>query len=1084
MSKTTQTVPFSFDELFEESRNLFANAGFDVADGSNTSQLAAVMSYLVSSMNTNTAMNINETLLPYATKRNNILQDARVLGYEPQHATSYQYKLTIKLGYNMIGYGKITIPKYTKFVSNDNTYVFIENNDLHNSKENGIVIDTGKFKVGDVEYDKRTLELEYNENNGYIKTAKTQDGFYIDNLKELHAMFERNRDIEIPVKEGEIIDYSIDPSSLEVTIGSITVNGQTTVRNYIDIPYTNVENDGINVYVSYYDSYGNYQEKIPYNKVSDYFFEKDSTYTGAVNHKFIRIDDIEMGTPRIYFKYAGLGEGVPFGSVVQISILKTKGADGELNTSSEKYIFSLPNYDQMYNHEQTEAEYREETASVPTTIELNVFSGLELPELPCGVDTQDDYIKNIFADAQIIGCDLILTGADEESSYSIQQNAPKVYNSANRLITKLDYKYACNRSPYVYDSSVWGGEDEFPKAPGHIWFSFMPEKSSTRQFISDNNNTEYQRTNNQLVYNYAEGDSTYQTQLRNEYYRKNYILNTEIKGYRAEKDENGTVVRKYSGVWGDLIDKCVPSLTFHHRHPIYMNFNYNFNILKYNIKDKTSNVHKKLFDALNACFYGDDSLHLENFDVEYFHTNIVKRLDYLISDLCGFTSTLETQLILNEKTLSTENWKSEYKDVYIPLGVPFEKYFTDDGFLDPTRLPSIDTENFINFTYDKIRNEVPSEYDGLYVGKYGDENALRFSLVTGDLYTDWSTILTNTANNKILQSTDSENDYSDISTKMFIAPIKIKMKYRYLLTQELKDFFDTHEYADIQLGFRIAPDNTIDESYNGVKCRVCAVNASGQYDTVVANDVLVNGSAYETNYEDRSKLKIKSNLITNQVGKILEIEFTRTCGYYYLNNTFNKDILIHLFVNGDHEGFKDAANGMRTNTLNENMELYNVFNANETTIYDNINYIDVTYSNPRAYLYTSDKKYITTTEEDGGAMEIDEETEIPANVVAKINSLLRSENYSTVNGTSDNRYITTEGYLVDTIEDVSDTDYYTGEIIRNYKESDYLYTPLTTDLFRQNVYLNVKYPSTNFKVIKNVVPRLNNVKFKNAVELY
>ena len=148
---------------------------------------------------------------------------------------------------------------------------------------------------------------------------------------------------------------------------------------------------------------------------------------------------------------------------------------------------------------------------------------------------------------------------------------------------------------------------------------------------------------------------------------------------------------------------------------------------------------------------------------------------------------------------------------------------------------------------------------------------------------------------------------------------------------------------------------------------------------------------------------------------------------------------------------------MRTNTLNENMELYNVFNANETAIYDNINYIDVTYSNPRAYLYTSDKKYITTTEEDD-AMEID--------------------------GTSNNRYITTEGYLVDTIEDVSDTDYYTGEIIRNYKESDYLYTPLTTDLFRQNVYLNVKYPSTNFKVIKNVVPRLNNVKFKNAVELY
>ena len=173
MAKITQTVPFNFNELFDEARNLFNDAGFDTADGSNTSQLAAVMAYLVSSLNTNTALNINETLLPYATKRKNILQDARVLGYEPQHATSYQYKLTIKLGYNMIGYGKILIPKYTTFNSYNNSYIFLENNDLHDSKENGIVIDTGKFKVGDVEYDKRTLTLEYNENNGYIKTAKT-----------------------------------------------------------------------------------------------------------------------------------------------------------------------------------------------------------------------------------------------------------------------------------------------------------------------------------------------------------------------------------------------------------------------------------------------------------------------------------------------------------------------------------------------------------------------------------------------------------------------------------------------------------------------------------------------------------------------------------------------------------------------------------------------------------------------------------------------------------------------------------------------------------------------------------------------
>ena len=104
MAKITQTVPFTFDELFEESRKLFGDAGFDVSDGSNTSQLAAVLSYLVSSLNTNTAMNINETLLPYATKRKNILQDARVLGYEIKHKTSYQYRLKIRIDDKMRGY--------------------------------------------------------------------------------------------------------------------------------------------------------------------------------------------------------------------------------------------------------------------------------------------------------------------------------------------------------------------------------------------------------------------------------------------------------------------------------------------------------------------------------------------------------------------------------------------------------------------------------------------------------------------------------------------------------------------------------------------------------------------------------------------------------------------------------------------------------------------------------------------------------------------------------------------------------------------------------------------------------------------
>ena len=84
----------------------------------------------------------------------------------------------------------------------------------------------------------------------------------------------------------------------------------------------------------------------------------------------------------------------------------------------------------------------------------------------------------------------------------------------------------------------------------------------------------------------------------------------------------------------------------------------------------------------------------------------------------------------------------------------------------------------------------------------------------------------------------------------------------------------------------------------------------------------------------------------------------------------------------------------------------------------------------------------------------------------------------------DDLYKESKALFNDSGFDVSDVDYYTGEVVRDYNESMYEYTPLTVDMFRQNVYLNVKYPSLNFKVLRNVIPRLNNVKFKNSTETY
>ncbi len=61
--------------------------------GSNISQLSAVVSYAIASLNINTAINLQETLLPLATKRSNILFGARQLGYEPKQKKSYIYRI-------------------------------------------------------------------------------------------------------------------------------------------------------------------------------------------------------------------------------------------------------------------------------------------------------------------------------------------------------------------------------------------------------------------------------------------------------------------------------------------------------------------------------------------------------------------------------------------------------------------------------------------------------------------------------------------------------------------------------------------------------------------------------------------------------------------------------------------------------------------------------------------------------------------------------------------------------------------------------------------------------------------------------
>ena len=1118
MANLTQTVPYDFDELFDEARKILYESGFDVSDGSNTTQLAALMSYFINALNVNTATNINETLLPYATVRRNVLQDARVLGYEARHITSYQYRLTLKL----------TIPDEVQQ----------EFNELSNAKKlqyTTIDEETNSITPFKIYHFRRYNFFTANSNTYYYFGDSISIAVYYDNETDSLKLSEDT--LILTFKEGELITYKDDVTSLEQTIGSVTVNGNNIVRNYIDIPYTNVEENGIECYVTYYDEAGNLQQCVEFYKSNDAFLERETLEDGSYKHKFLRQDDLDMETPRIYFKYAGCGEGVPFGSTVQLNILISSGLngafDGEINSVS--------------------------------------FSGVEL----------EDFIT-------VTNVELVSNATNPESVQSIKENAPRVYNSAHRLVTALDYESACKRNEHVKDASVWGGDEEFPKCPGHIWFSFFPEKSDKRILVDINGNASHFHYNNadtgsynylyklkeegiwrlygliptedngvtmylhstdnsvasdaevnkvqELINKLNEKKAIDNKKLKNAY-NNNYILDTEIKYENSiYNNTNGKVITRFSGVWGDLDGQRIPSLIFHHRHPLYINFDYEFDVLKYSKNTDISEIHRNLFRCLDNCFTGtDETYFLERFNAEYFHTNIVKRIDYQMSDLFGFNASLKTSIVLNEKTCSVEQWDNAFKDIFIPLALPYETIF-DNGYIDVDRLPSIDTKNFITYDISEVDDRDPFERGNLSDNESYLINKNTINLLNIGIYTDWSSIKADKIGDNTI---DNDTEVSDTTTHQdrlaLVAPVMAKIEKTFdapfpsslktVVISGLDHIDDT--YYIFEMGMSVVDDGWIrneDErlykkfdltKIKNVKLSKeenkytilsetkynycdCDFNCEGQKDT---KDFYQNIAFYkDTKVETQSHItgvpQISEELIREDVKfntyklcirkswydekinhsdldlDVIKITFSKLCGWYYIFNGFRKEILIHLFVNGYDEGFSRAIEGFSKNKEGRRQleEYSDTWATSEVDITEVTKYIDRLYTSPASYLYSKDERYFKTYENVSDPLTFNKITNNIYDVMFTDGSSLDYK-----------YYLTFEGYIVDPTEPDQK---YVDQLIRAYDPCMYLNSPLTYDMFKVDRNLTLKYPSDNFRVIKNVIPRLHDVIFKNASKIH
>lgn len=889
-----EIIPYKFDDIYDDISAKFAEQGYDTSPGSNISQLVTSMSYAVSMLNANTAMNVNEMILPYANRRENILTSARNLAYEAKHKTSYVYTLTLKSKT-----GTFIIPKYTVFKQGANSYVYMG--------------------------------------------------------KQLEIYGTPQDTLSITVKEGTIYKYT-DSEALHVFIGKIQDQaGNIVPQYYIDIPFINVEEDGIEVLCTYMDEYGVLHEKEQWNKAPSLSVEVDQD---PDVRNFFRIDNIEYGTPRIYFRYSGIGKPLQLGTEVFINILESHGSKG--------------------------------------SIDLDNVSSIKCP---------DDEIE-------VITAELVSSGADEETDSAIKINAPKLHNSSNRLVVAQDYIAACKRDQRVKNCVVWGGEDEFPKAPGHIWFSFLPP--GTHNFTHDDAYSRWTRDNVSYEWEYGVEDQGDQEKARADYFRLNYIPYDSIKS--PYRNTDGTVSNP--GIWDRLDALKIPTLVYHHRSPIYCEFNYKIEVAKYLAYDSKSSMHTDMFNIIDASFAGGDGLHYEDFDVEYFNSNIIKRVDERASDLSGFNMSLSTNLVLNEKCLAIENLEPEYKDIYIPLAAPFEKYFDSNGFLLIDRLPNIDTDDFVSYLDDGPK---------------------------GRIFTDWSLVRNDIESNKRQQS-----------HKIIYAPIKVRWSHDY-------NFRDRSIINKVLLPFEIQPDDYLQTG---------DPDAQFSFNNTVINHIHVqDGDSTTTRltynkdwYWDSDNpcvIKLDSSVDVTE-DDILRVSSEAQAGWYYLFNSLKKEVLIHLFVDDTKSGFTISLGGDWSKDPSADLESRYLYSYDDYYGYSEDSYYH--YTEAKVDLndnYTSDEASLSAR----------------SSYIGTTNNQPRSF-LTTLNGdtltTIDHWFLTTNGYV---ITDENDRNSYTGPIIREINKYMYTRSPLKSDLFKRNRYLNLKYLSNSFAFIRNVIPVLKQVEF-------
>jgi hypothetical protein len=653
-----EVVPFNFEEIklalkekVKES-NVFKDIDYD---GSNISVLINLLASASSIVNANTSFGINEMLLSDAVERDNILKTARNIGYEALRRKSAEFEITLVPKIPITEWSsneiKISISKYTRFTANDGMFCYYMGDDFERiiSKEDVLNYnDQSKITIK-VKEGLLITQTERDDFNYIIGTFIDYDGqlktessilVYEDNVEE--------DGIEVFVTSSEDINvyFQVDTPTM-VPKGSLWVR-----TDYANGLIKDILQD-TNVYVAKNDNTSSIM-KGEWEFLSSWKNTTNSIIQNYKNNPMLDIQAVEPMNNRPFHKR------------------KYFVIDDEVDNNKDSF---LPLLDFDTNFVRVYFRYGNTGKSLypGSKVSVNVLkSNGALGNIITSIGIEDPILKE---NVDFLGGSvpkLVSVGSEIESNENIKINAPIFYNTANRAVTAKDYQAICERRTEVQRCMVWGGEEKIEKEIGNVYLSFLSSVTSNAsdKFTHDYTNSIFRMVDTDIY------DSTTGIALEpnaNTFFDSKMFLNT------ANVNDILKYLERYKIMTMNLI----------HRNPIFIDCDFKIKVMRYINDSKSTQL--AMFNIINSFFKSD----MNEFGVEYFNSNIIRMIDNQLGNISGVDVDVEYSINLSTGNMikDGDNYMFQF---YLEL--PFEAMYdesTPEKLLILENMPNLNTTDFI-----------------------------------------------------------------------------------------------------------------------------------------------------------------------------------------------------------------------------------------------------------------------------------------------------------------------------------------------------------------------------------------------------